>query len=174
MRYAVCHITPFFNPDICFSYCSPTCSQEQRKMLWASNEQTGGLVLYLHFKWIYPPDKTCIWLPKRTTAALWRRCGLFARCFFFLRDSQCKSLRLENRSQQSDTRACSHLRCSSAAGPRGIRAKQQPAFTRLHYWSTCYFNKLSPFLIVSSLFMCSVIQHSFAGKRRDLSIPPSK
>lgn len=82
MRYAVSdHV--FLQPSYLLLVLL-TCMESRalRKMLWASNEQTGGLVLYLHFKQIYPPDKTCIWLLKRATAALRRRWGSFARFVF--------------------------------------------------------------------------------------------
>lgn len=92
----------------------------------------------------------------------------------FLRGRQGESLQLENRSQQSDTRACSHLKCPQQPAPWEFEPNNSPRSLASTIDQLGYFNKLSPFLIVSSLFMHSVIQHSFAGKRQDLSIPPSK
>lgn len=134
-RYAVCHVTPFFNPDICFSYCSPTCSQErwEKRSGQATNKQVGWFYIYISNRSTHrtKPAFGCRKGPQQL-------CEGAAACLpgLFLSGSQGESLQLKNPSQQSDMRACSHLRCSSAASPGGIRAKQQPAFTRLHYWST--------------------------------------
>lgn len=134
-RYAVCHIMPLFNPDICFSYCSLTCSQEhwEKRPGQATNKQVGCFYIYISNRSTHRTNPVfgCWKGPQQL-------CKGAAACLpgLFWRGSQRQSLRLKNRSQQSDTQACSHLRCSSAAGPGGIWAKQQPAFTRLHYWST--------------------------------------
>lgn len=164
---------PFFNPDICFSYCSPTCSQErwEKRSGQATNEQVGWFYIYISNRSTHrtKPAFGCRKGPQQLREGA-------AACLpgLFLRGSQRESLRLENRSQQSDT---------EPAATWG--APQQPALREFEpnnslHSPACtidqlgYFNKLSPFLIVSSLFMRSVIQRSFAGKRWDLSIPPSK
>ena len=173
MRYAVCHILPFFNLGICFSYCSRTCSQEHGVKCsgQAKNKQVGRSQVYISNRSTQQTDTAfgCQEGPQQLCeGAAADLPGLFWR------GSKHESLWLENCSQPSDMRACSHLRCSSAVALGEFEPNSSPHSLASTIDQLSYFNKLSLFLIVSSLFMRRVIQHSFAGKRQDLSIPPSK
>lgn len=132
MRNAVCHITAFFNPDICFPYCSPTCSQEhwEKRSGQAKNKQVGWFYIYISNGSTHQtkPAFGCWKGPQQ------RRCGVFAR-FVFKR--QPRRVPAAGKLFTAERHASLQPpQVSSVAGPVAIWAKQQPTFTRLHYWST--------------------------------------
>lgn len=128
-------------------------SRALRKLLWASNEQIGGLFcIYISNRSTHqtnPAFGCCEGArqPCEDAVPRWPR--------LFLRGSQGESVRLGNRSQQWHV-SLQPPEVLLSSWPQGIPAEQQPAFTPCTIDQPSYFNKLSPFLIVSSLF-CTVL-----------------
>lgn len=147
-------------------------SRALRKLLWASNEQTGGLAfIYLSNRsthWTNPAFGCCKGPQQPCEGAAPHLPGLF------LRGSQRQSLRLENHSQQSDIREPA----ATWGAPQQLAYGEFQLNNSLHSLACnidqpSYFNKLSPFLIVSSL-LCTVLSSAaFPGRWWDLSIPVS-
>lgn len=154
MHYVVCQITSFFNNLFLILHITYMQSRALRKLLWANNEQIGEMVfIYISNRSTHQtnPAFGCCKGPRQPCeCAVPRWPGLF------LRGSQRESLWLENHSQQSDMRACSHLRCSSEASLWGFQLNDSLHSLACTIDQPSYFNKLSPFLIVSSL-LCAVL-----------------